>query len=654
MSATLNVLGVVPMITDELDTHRIRFGERTGRGIRIAIVDTGIDATHPAVGEVRAGVRLQRTRDGQVSIDTDYHDDFGHGTACAGIVRKRAEACELLAVKVSSGTDPISPQVLAAGIDWATEHGADVINVSAGTTGADGAVALTEPCARAAAKGVVIVASESNDGQTSWPAALKGVLAVGGEATERDVYAYRCDSQEPRRLAAYGGYQKVAWLKPRFLFISGVSFAAARISAIVALVLEHDRRLVHTDLLRVLRYNSANQASKAWSELTGEALPYPAPRAIDWIRRAAIYPYSKEMHSLVRFRHLLPFQLVGVADAVARGWVGKDAGTVINAASTGLIVTSQLEEALAQADTLILGFTTRLGELQGRNLGADLAERAFALGKNVYSFEPLGVADAGSLLLRAARQGLQFAWPGVGDLDLEELRRAGRTPVSLASTPILGVFGTSPSQGKFTLQLVLKERLQALGLNVGQIGSEHQSRLFGMDDCFPIGHLNNVSLQGKYWREYFNLQYQRIARERKPDMIIVGSQGGVVPYSLTDTRGPGSLTFMNLLYAMAVRADSCILVVNHLDKPQFVKDTIDALRIVGKCRTILLALSTRRRHVVTSFGRRMVTVESVDPGEQADHLRKLEEAFQLPAVSILDEQDQERLVNTVVAAYSAK
>jgi len=280
-----------------------------------------------------------------------------------------------------------------------------------------------------------------------------------------------------------------------------------------------------------------------------------------------------------------------------------------------------------------------------------IARRAVELGKNVYSFEPLKLPKHGPLTLEAARRRVMIAWPTIDDRDLATLRRSIPQPIRYDDTPILGVVGTSSSQGKFTLQLLLREGLREEGLKVAQIGTEHQSTLFGMEDCFPVGHVVNVELPLENWGEYFDLRYQQFQRDLDPDIIIVGCQGGVVPYGAARL-GDNVINAYNVFFQWPMRADSYIVVVNHFDDESLVQDTLDVLRIVGKGRVILLALSTRRKKFLDGFGRRIMVSEEISTEEQSEHLRRLEDRFQLPTVSILAEDTGRRIVDVILKAYA--
>lgn len=621
----------------------------------MAIIDTGVDATHPAVGPIVGGCSVAEG----AAAGASPADEHGHGTAVASILRRTAPAAELFAVKIAAGTEAISPSALARGIDAAVAHGAQIINVAAGTTGPRGAAEVAAACDRAERAGALVVAAESNEGEISYPAALETVIAVASDPRLHRRLDYRVDPACPRRIFAYGGHQRVAWVSPRHLFLAGSSFAAPRVSGLLALFLEHHGSMPKAELLqRVARGASERRGAAPSSRARARSIDAPSPRppaepperSPAWIRRAAAYPFSKEVHSLVRFKELLPFALTGVADPVARGLVGKDAGVVAGAGPAGIVVTSRIEGTLEDADTLILGFTRALGALQGRDVGAELARRAIELNRNVYSFEAMDGPEHEPLLAEARRRGLRVAWPGVEAADLAALRDAG-PPVDYGRTPVLGVFGTSPAQGKFTLQLRLRAELLGRGVRLAQIGTEHQSALFGMEDCFPIGHPRGIGLPLNDWREYFDRRYQQIVRARAPQLIVVGAQSGLVPISLTKP-AHGPLTHPGLLYLMAVRADSFILTVNHLDPPALVRDHLEILRILGGGRTIALALSDRRRAVRQVLSRPQVYSEPVAEEEQVRHLAELEQRFGLPAINIARDLGPQRLSDVVLAAYA--
>ena len=101
------------------------------------MIDSGIDADHPAVGG-RVEYAAIVEDGGELRVDTQPHgDDFGHGTACAGIIRALAPDCELTSVKVLGADLTGRGAVFAAGLRWAIENGMQVCNLSLGTTKRD-------------------------------------------------------------------------------------------------------------------------------------------------------------------------------------------------------------------------------------------------------------------------------------------------------------------------------------------------------------------------------------------------------------------------------------------------------------------------------------------------------------------------------------
>ena len=349
------------------------FASYTGNRVRVAVIDSGIDPTHPDVRTVRDGVAIYSSNTREISFNADYKDEVGHGTACAGIIRSKAPDVELYAVKVLDSNLSTDAERLTEAIRWATDHGMNVINLSLGTTDRDNICLLQGACEYALRKNVIIVAAEHNAGLESYPAVFPNAFGVmGGKVYDKYSYFYRPD--HPIEFVARGDRQRLAWVNPRYIFIGGTSFAAPHITGIVALILERYPEAGFEEVREILIAN----ASEGEPELVrGEELYHPLEvrrearrsvlstegRKYSWIKKAALYPYNKEMHAFIRFGDLLEFEIVGVADPVGKGLVGKDAGEAIGIDPVGIPIQHSLHKAMGEADTLILGYVSRWTKL---------------------------------------------------------------------------------------------------------------------------------------------------------------------------------------------------------------------------------------------------------------------------------------------------
>ncbi len=104
--------------------------------LRIAVVDSGINPAHRHVGPVAGGVRI-RMRDGRLTFDDDWRDGLGHGTAVAAVISDGLDPDQfaLLSVRIFNRRLDAPPEAVAAGIEWAVENGADLVNLSVATSG---------------------------------------------------------------------------------------------------------------------------------------------------------------------------------------------------------------------------------------------------------------------------------------------------------------------------------------------------------------------------------------------------------------------------------------------------------------------------------------------------------------------------------------
>jgi thermitase len=162
-------------------------------GVMVAVVDTGVRAFPDLAGRLLPGRDF-------VNNDSNATDDNGHGTMAAGVIAAGGGnrigiagicwACRILPVKVLDSTGTGSYSNIAAGIRYAADSGAEIINLSLG--GADDAQVLRDAVAYAAGKGSLVIAAAGNDASAvpHYPAAIPSVLAVGGSTAADGRYSW--------------------------------------------------------------------------------------------------------------------------------------------------------------------------------------------------------------------------------------------------------------------------------------------------------------------------------------------------------------------------------------------------------------------------------------------------------------------------------
>jgi subtilisin family serine protease len=215
-----------------------------GSGVKVAILDSGIDYSHPDLND-----NYQGGYD-YVNNDKDPMDDNGHGTHCAGIVAAEdnedngegvvgvAPEAHLYAVKVlnSDGNGYLSDVI--AGIQWSVKNGMQVISMSLG--GDTYSRSLHKACDRAYDKDIVIVAAAGNEYQgpdtVSYPAKYDSVIAVA--ATDCDNNRASFSSTGPAvELAAPGVDVTSTWLDEQYAIAEGTSMACPHVAGTAALVI---------------------------------------------------------------------------------------------------------------------------------------------------------------------------------------------------------------------------------------------------------------------------------------------------------------------------------------------------------------------------------------------------------------------------------
>ncbi len=234
------------------------WGGATGKGVRVCILDSGVDASHPLVGHVESAVAVGKNQDGVAFVATDLEGDVcGHGTACAGIVRSIAPEAEIHSVRVLGPGFTGGGNILLVGLRYAIEQGFDIVNMSLSTTKKDYASVLHELADSAYFQRTVLVASAHNMPVESYPWRFSSVISVGSHEEEDSMTLYY-NPNPPVEFFARGVNVDVAWMGGEVLRCSGNSFATPHVSAICALVRSKHPELTPFQLKSVLHQTAAN------------------------------------------------------------------------------------------------------------------------------------------------------------------------------------------------------------------------------------------------------------------------------------------------------------------------------------------------------------------------------------------------------------
>jgi subtilisin family serine protease len=230
----------------------------TGKGTRVCILDSGVDAEHPLVGELESAVAISIGENDETLAEEDTEGDVsGHGTACAGIVRALAPDCSISSVRVLGSSFTGSGSVLLGGLRYAVEQGFDVVNMSLSTTKKPFASVLHEIADSAYFKRTVLVASAHNMPVESYPWRFSSVISVGSHE-EPDPLTFFANPNPPVEFFGRGVNVKVPWIGGRSLRVSGNSFATPHLSAICALILAKHPELTPFQLKSVLYLTATN------------------------------------------------------------------------------------------------------------------------------------------------------------------------------------------------------------------------------------------------------------------------------------------------------------------------------------------------------------------------------------------------------------
>lgn len=530
--------------------------------IKIAIVDSGVFLEHPLIQNCANGFTIR----GKGTID-DFGDQNGHGTAIYEIINNSQIPVEIINIKIQGIENGVEEKELIYALEYIYDKmNVNIINLSLGLSIVENKYKLEDICKRLYKKGVIIIAAFDNTGCYSYPAVFDCVIGVTSSKFCRNKEEFEYYKDKKVNIGAFGNVQRLAWKEPKFIISAGNSFACAHVTVQCAKYLlsgitsfdeilanfESDAKLVYD--VDIERHQSEMQVDKA-----------------------IIFPFNKEMHSLIRYSDMLDFEIVDVYDLKYSGRVGSYTTHILKNEYILKKKIKSIENIEFETfDTLILGHMDEMAySIHNMDIKEEIVSMALDNGKKVYAFDDL------SNIVK--RKSADVYWP---EVTIKDVPGSPQGKLYRISKPVLGVFGTSSKQGKFTLQLALRKKLQHKGVKVGQIGTEPSSLLYGFDVVYPMGYNGNVHLSSFDAIRYLNYQINQLC-EKENDIIIVGSQSGTVSY---DVGNLGQYNMLQYDFLQGTLPDAVILCVNTYDSIQHIERTVQFIQSATESVVIALVI----------------------------------------------------------------
>ena len=502
------------------------------------------------------------------TTNEEHINENGHGTAIYGIIRKCIDIAEIINIPFNYDIDNGGETHLIQILTEITKlSDINIINLSLGCNICNKFDELYNICKNLTDKGVIIVSAFDNAGAISYPAAFENIIGVVSSRFCNNVDEFDYIDDNVVNIGAKGNPQRILWSSPQYMILGGSSFACAHVTVQIAKWMIEGIR-TYKDILNKFQSIAVRKYASRQIKNKNREIPFT-------IKRAALFPFNKEMHSLIRFIDDLSFNIIDIYDSKYTLRVGATTDHLLkdNKNIVSYIIKDIEKIIWDNIDTLILGHTDELLNVTNNtNIRDELIKNAVKNNVNIFSFDPILLSELKNSY-----------FPSV-TTDVLQPHRFGM--LYHIAKPVLGIFGTSSQQGKFTVQLILRKLLIKEGYSIGQIGTEPTSLLYGMDEVFPMGYNSTVYIKEFDVIRYLNYIINEMCGKNN-DLIIVGSQSGTVPYDIGNLE---RYNIPNYLFLMGTNPDAVILCINPFDDIGYIERTIKFIESSVECDVIALVI----------------------------------------------------------------
>lgn len=262
---------------------------------------------------------------------------------------------------------------------------------------------------------------------------------------------------------------------------------------------------------------------------------------------AVIYPINKEFVEIIKYIKMLEnYEKIIPVSLIGQGVDNRDVGDLVKGSPLGIKITSDFEKNIQDATEIIF---TEFSDIVYEKIMYSIEQK-----KNIVCLCELENEVEVRILQKCKEIGLTYKnYCNLSETypELKENR------LKQVCVPILLICGLSEYTNKFELQLKVRNEFLRRGYSVSQVGSKKYSSLFGMHN-FPQFMFNDIHDNEKIY--LFNSYVKQIEDTEKPDIIIIGVPGGVMPY---DADHPNGFGIVNYLVSNALNVDYTLLSLSY-------------------------------------------------------------------------------------------
>lgn len=595
--------------------------------MKIALLDSGVSTR----------INLQQVEYVNTKLyQIDPKDNIGHGTAIAYILDKKIKNCCIVSYKLFD-TDYTTDEdsIINALNDINRRKDIKLIHISCGVTYACNIEKFREICNELCNRKIFIISAYDNGGSISYPAAFENTIGVYWDKTVKNTNEYYYLDNSEVDILGYAGTMRLPWGEEGYKYVAGSSFAAPLITGKVASIVSENKEASLNQIKSKLKVGAAKVLKYPIQSVDNQQVNLT--NIVKKMKKVIIFPCNKEMHALIGNADLLSFDIVGIFDHKNSRMIGKNTLNVIYGKYTKSIRIEEFDniEWENEFDTIIVGHLGLINSLYQYNFTEKILRLCIQHNKNAYFLDGI---EKHKELISQKRNGFIVSHH-IKNLNISKFSCGGFHKLA---SPVLMVVGTSDKQGKFHLQLALRRYFLEDGYNIGQIGTEPTSHLFGMNVTFSNGYNNSYDLGDEEEIKYINEVAFQMGYK---DIIIGGIQSNTIPL---DFGNSGFLSIHQNNILTALMPDGVILVVNPNDEVSYIQRTITFLETYYETSVIAIVIYPRYR--INTWNINNVIDKEMTLKEKKDIQKNFKRIFDRP--TYIGEENMKELYEECIKFYA--